>query len=230
MPVAKLDAVAERFGCPVLELWGMTELGGPATSHSPYWPPRHGSIGQPLHGVEIRIAAPDNPRETAAPGQRGELMVRGDLTTSGYWNNEEASREAFQDGWFATGDIAYQDDDGYLYIVDRKKDMILTAGYNVYPAELEQVIAMHPAVAMVAVAGFPDEEKGEIAKAFVVLHRDVTLDEAALLAHCRQNLAAYKVPRAVRFVDDLPKTGTGKIMRRALAALDAQHIQAPINA
>ena len=216
MPLAKLDAVAERFGCPVLELWGMTEVGGPATSHSPYWPAKHGSIGLPLHSVEVRVADLDGQGE-APRGTAGELMIRGALVTSGYWNNEAATQNAFNDGWFATGDIASQDEDGYLYIVDRKKDMILTAGYNVYPAELEQAIAMHPAVAMVAVAGFPDEEKGEIAKAFVVLHDMAAIDEAALLAHCRQHLAAYKVPRAILFVDDLPKTGTGKIMRRALA-------------
>ena len=216
MPVAKIDAVAERFGCPMLELWGMTEVGGPATSHSPYWPARHGSIGLPLPGVEVRIADLERSTE-AARGAAGELMIRGVLVTSGYWDDPAATASAFDDGWLATGDIAYQDEDDYLYIVDRKKDMILTAGYNVYPAELEQVIAMHPAVAMVAVAGFPDEEKGEIAKAFVVLHDKADIDEAALIAHCRQHLAAYKVPRAVLFVDDLPKTGTGKIMRRGLA-------------
>jgi long-chain acyl-CoA synthetase len=118
--------------------------------------------------------------------------------------------------WLATGDIARADSDGYLCVIDRKKDLIITAGYNIYPAELEQVIAMHPAVAMVAVASVRDEEKGELAKAFVVRHAGVSLNEAELLAHCRNHLAAYKVPRLVAFVDDLPKTSTGKILRRAL--------------
>jgi long-chain acyl-CoA synthetase len=225
MPVAKLDAVVKRFGCPILELWGMTEVAGPATSHSPYWPARHGSIGLPLHGVDLRIRDPEGHGE-AASGVRGELLIRGDLVTSGYWNNAAATAGAFDVGWFATGDIAYRDEDGFFYIVDRKKDVILTAGYNVYPAELEQVIAMHPAVAMVAVAGFPHDEKGEIAKAFVVLHTDAFVSEADLVAHCRKHLAAYKVPRAIRFVDDLPRTGTGKILRRELAALDTLPIQA----
>ena len=143
-------------------------------------------------------------------------MVRGPLVTRRYWNDPQASAAAITDGWLATGDIGRIDDAGYVWIVDRKKDMILTAGYNVYPAELEQVIAMLPAVSMVAVVGVPDEEKGEIAQAFVVLHRDATLNETALMAHCRCHLAAYKIPRVVRFVDDLPKTSTGKIMRRAL--------------
>jgi long-chain acyl-CoA synthetase len=217
MPRAKIDAAAKRFGCPMLELWGMTEVGGPATSHSPYWPAKHGSIGFPMPGIDVWIAPGDG--DASRSGVAGELMVRGTMVSPGYWQNDAATAEAFRDGWLATGDIAYQDDDGYLFIVDRKKDMILTAGYNVYPAELEQVIAMHPQVAMVAVAGFPDEEKGEIAKAFVVLRSSADIDEAALVAFCRQHLAAYKVPRAVHFVDDLPKTGTGKIMRRALAEL-----------
>lgn len=215
MPVAKFNQIVERFGCPLLELWGMTEVGGPATTHSPYWPPRPGSIGLPLPGTEIRIADLEDATRDA-DGGAGELMVRGTLVTSGYWDSPEGTAAAFADGWLATGDVATQDSDGYLYIVDRKKEMILTAGYNVYPAEIEQVIAMLPGVSMVAVAGFPDDEKGEIARAFVVLVPGVELAEAELMVHCRSHLAAYKVPRAVFFVEDLPKTGTGKIMRRAL--------------
>lgn len=210
MPVAKLDAVAKRFGCPLLELWGMTEVSGPATSHSPWWPARHGSIGLPFPGVEVRLALQD---EHGA----GELMVRGPLVMSGYWNNPSATADALDgEGWLATGDVGRMDDGGYLYIVDRKKDMILTAGYNVYPAELEQAIASYADVAMVAVTGRADEEKGEVAEAFIVLHRGAEPDAAAILAHCRARLATYKLPRAMHFVDDLPKTGTGKIMRRAL--------------
>lgn len=218
MPVAKLDAVAMRFGCPLLELWGMTELSGPATSHSPYWPRRHGSIGLPFPGTEVRLRDLGDPSRDAAPGEAGELTVRGPLVTQGYWNRPEATAEAIDTaGWLATGDIATRDAHGYLHIIDRKKDMILTAGYNVYPAELERVIAMHGDVAMVAVAGFPDEEKGELAHAFVVRRAGSALTADALLAHCRQHLAAYKVPRGIHFVDDLPKTSSGKIMRRALA-------------
>ena len=230
MPLAKIEAAAARFGCPMLELWGMTEVAGPATSHSPYWPPRYGSIGLPFPGVAMRAAHPDDPARDAAPGEAGELMVRGPLVTSRYWNNPEASAAALDDGWLATGDIGRIDADGYIWIVDRKKDLILTAGYNVYPAELEQVIAMLPGVSMVAVVGVPDEEKGEIAHAFVVLHRDTILDSAEVMAHCRHHLAAYKVPRALHFVDDLPKTSTGKIMRRALRdglAAEAQGVIVP---
>ncbi|MGN6358527.1 MAG: AMP-binding protein [Novosphingobium sp.] len=217
IPAAKLEAIVRRFGCPALELWGMTELGGPATTHSPYWPARHGSIGLPFPGMEARIADPDDPGRDAANGRAGELMVRGPLVMQGYWNRSEATAEAIDaDGWLATGDVAIRDGDGYLFIVDRKKDMILTAGYNIYPAELEQVIAQHPAVAMAAVAGIPDDEKGEVPVAHIVLLPRVETDAGEILAHCRARLAAYKVPRVIHFVEDLPKTSTGKIMRREL--------------
>ncbi len=218
MPLAKIEAAAARFGCPMLELWGMTEVAGPATSHSPYWPPRYGSIGLPFPGVDVRAAHADDAQRDAASGEAGELMVRGPLVTRRYWNNPAATALAITQGWLATGDIGRIDEDGYIWIVDRKKDMILTAGYNVYPAEVETVIAMLPAVSMVAVVGEPDEEKGEIAHAFIVLHRGAALGEAEILAHCRHHLASYKVPRRLHLVDDLPKTSTGKIMRRALRA------------
>lgn len=217
IPSAKLEAIVGRFGCPALELWGMTELGGPATTHSPYWPARHSSIGRPFPGMEARIADPDCPGADLPDGQPGELMVRGPLVMRGYWNRPEATADAIDaDGWLATGDVAIRDGEGYLNIVDRKKDMILTAGYNIYPAELEQVIAQHPAVAMVAVAGIPDEEKGEVPVAHIVLLSDAKADAAEIAAHCRARLASYKVPRVIQFVDDLPKTSTGKIMRREL--------------
>lgn len=218
MPTASILEVEHRFGCPLLELWGMTELAGPATSHSPYWPAHHGSIGLPFPGTEVRIADMEDASQLASAGAAGELQVRGSLVTMGYWNNPEATKAAFdQEGWFATGDIATQDEDGYLTIVDRRKDMIITAGYNIYPAELEQVIAGHPSVAMVAVAPVADAEKGELAKAYIVLRPGQVSTEAEIAAHCREHLASYKVPRLIAFVDDLPKTSTGKIMRRALA-------------
>jgi long-chain acyl-CoA synthetase len=139
----------------------------------------------------------------------------------GYFGNEAATRETIEpDGWLHTGDLAQMDADGYIFIVDRKKDMLLTGGFNVYPAEIERVIAQHPAVAMVAVGSQPDELKGEIAKAYIVLRTGAEAAEADILAFCRQHLAAYKLPRAIQFVPDLPKTSTGKIMRRLLRTLD----------
>lgn len=223
MPVASIEEVESRFGCPLLELWGMTELAGPATSHSPYWPARHGSIGLPFPGMEARIAPLEADGKQPPGGEPGELQVRGSLVTSGYWNNPAATAAALDaDGWFSTGDVAVADKSGYLTIVDRRKDMIITAGYNVYPAELEQVIARHEAVAMVAVAAVPDAGKGELPKAYIVLRPGRQASEAEIIGHCRQHLAAYKAPRLVAFVDDLPKTSTGKIMRRALADMTGQ--------
>lgn len=217
MPTASIEEVESRFGCPLLELWGMTEVAGPAISHSPYWPAHHGSIGLPFPGMEVRIADLEQPDREAPAGTAGELRVRGPLVTRGYWRNPAATADLLDaDGWLATGDVAVRDSGGYLRIVDRRKDMIITAGYNIYPAELEQVLARHPAVAMVAVAPVPDAEKGELAKAYIVLRPGVATDAAAIEAHCRQHLAAYKVPRLYAFVTDLPKTSTGKILRRAL--------------
>ena len=143
--------------------------------------------------------------------------MRGPLVTRGYWGDAEATSNAFRPGgWFATGDVAHTDGDGYVTVVDRRKDMILTSGYNVYPAEIERVLSMHAAVAMAAVAGVPDEEKGEIAVAHVVLRPRAAADADELAQHCRQHLAAYKIPRRISFVTSLPVTSTGKIMRRAL--------------
>jgi long-chain acyl-CoA synthetase len=222
MPVAKMREVEARFGCPLIELWGMTEIAGLGTTHPYYGPNRHGSIGVALPYVECRIADIANPSKTLAPGEVGELMVRSPIVMQGYFGNTEATRETIEpDGWLHTGDLAHTDADGYIYIVDRKKDMIITGGYNVYPAELERVISQHPAVAMVAVGSQPDELKGEIAKAYIVLKHGTQANEEEILSFCREHLAAYKVPRAVQFVDDLPRTSTGKIMRRMLRTLDA---------
>lgn len=222
IPTAMIERIVERFGCPLLELWGMTEMAGPAISHSPFWPPRHGSIGLPFTGMEVRIADLENAAQMVCPGTIGELCVRGRLVMQGYFNNEAASREVIDpDGWLHTGDLAYQEPDGYVFIVDRRKDMIVTAGYKIYPAELERVLAAHPAVSMVAVGRIQDEAKGELAKAYVVLKPGMTANEVELIDYCRSQLAAYKLPRRVQFVAALPTSGTGKILRRQLAQLDA---------
>lgn len=223
MAVSKMQEVEARFGCPLLELWGMTEVAGLGTTHPFYGVNRHGSIGIGLPYVETRIVATDDADKSPGQDEVGELMVRGPIVMQGYYGNERATREAIEpDGWLHTGDLARLDTEGYIYVVDRKKDMILTAGYNVYPAELERVIATHPAVAMVAVGSQPDELKGEIAKAYIVPKNGVNVNEDSVLAFCREHLAAYKVPRQVQFVTDLPKTSTGKIMRRQLKTLDGQ--------
>jgi len=221
MPVSKMEETQDRFGCPLLEIWGMTEIAGAGTANPFYGQNRLGSIGVPFPFTECRIADIDDPSKTMPDGEDGEFMVRGPIVMKGYFGNEKATREAIEpDGWLHSGDIGRKDADGYYYIVDRKKDMILTAGYNVYPAEIERVVAAHPSVALVAVGGQPDPIKGEAAKAYIVLKSGAAADAAAILAHCRHYLAAYKVPRAIQFVDDVPKTSSGKIMRRELRHLD----------
>jgi long-chain acyl-CoA synthetase len=198
----------------------MTELAGLGTTHALYAPNVHGSIGVALPGIEIRVASFDDPGRTVPAGDPGELMVRGPIVMQGYYGNDAATRETIEpDGWLHTGDVAVADVAGYFRIVDRRKDMIITAGYNVYPAEIERVLAAHPAVAMVAVGPAPDEVKGELARAYVVLRAGASATEAELIDYCRPQLAAYKLPRSVMFVADLPKTSTGKIMRRELRTL-----------
>jgi long-chain acyl-CoA synthetase len=223
MPAAKMAEWEQRSQAPLLELWGMTELGGAGTSNCSYMPNVHGSIGFALPGAEARVAALDDAARTVPDGEPGELMIRGPLVMLGYYGNEQASRAAIEpDGWLHTGDIATRDDEGHYFIVDRRKDLIITGGFNVYPAEIERVVASHPAVAMVAVGSVPDEIHGELARAYVVLRPGATATEAEIIDHCRPHLAAYKRPRSVRFVPDLPKTSTGKVMRRELKTLDDQ--------
>jgi long-chain acyl-CoA synthetase len=222
MPVAKMQEVERRFACPLIELWGMTELAGLGTTFPSNGAHKLGSIGIALPHVEARIADVADPAETMPRGEVGELMIRGPIVMQGYYGNEKATRETIEpDGWMHTGDLATMDEDGAIFIVDRKKDIINTGGFKVFPAEIERVIAAHPSVAMVAVGSQPDEFKGEIAKAYVVLKPGAHGDAEAILSFCREQLAAYKAPRALQFVADLPKTSTGKIMRRELRKLDA---------
>ena len=223
MPVSKMEEAQDRYGCPLLEIWGMTEIAGGGTLHPFYGENRLGSIGLPIAGAECRIADVADAAKTLPDGETGELVLRGPILMQGYFGNERATKETIEpDGWLHSGDIARRDQDGYYYIVDRKKDMIITAGFKVYPAEIERALASHPSVAMVAVGSQSDALKGEVAKAYVVLRVGAVGDADALMAHCREQLAAYKVPRAIQFVADLPKTSTGKILRRELKKLDEQ--------
>ncbi|NIY70785.1 class I adenylate-forming enzyme family protein [Streptomyces malaysiensis] len=204
-------------GAPLIELWGMTEISGLGTTHVVHAPPVPGSVGVSLPGVEVRIADLSDVTKEAPRGEAGELMVRGPLVMLGYHNNPEATAEVIQpDGWLRTGDIALMTGTGHVFVVDRRKDMIITGGYNVYPAEIERVLAGHPAVAMVAAGPVPDAVKGELACAYVILAEGAEATEEELIAFAGESLAAYKRPRLIRFVDDLPRNSTGKIMRREL--------------
>lgn len=223
MPVAKSEEWTSKVGIPMLELWGMTELAGPGIMQHSYGENRLGAAGIEMPYFRAKIVDPEDVSRDLPNGEVGELMVSGSFVMMGYFGNEEATKEAIEpDGWMHSGDLAKMDDDGYIFMVDRKKDMILTAGYNIYPAEIERVIAGHPAVAMVGVGGKADAEKGEIAKAYVVLKPDAQATPDDIRKHCREHLAAYKVPREVQIVADLPTTSTGKILRRELHTLDGE--------
>ncbi|MEU3163087.1 AMP-binding protein [Streptosporangium sp. NPDC006930] len=217
MSAESIRSWERRAGAPLLELWGMTEISGLGATHSPYATNVHGSIGVALPGIELRVA--NTHGDEVPTGEHGELHVRGPIVMQGYFGNPEATAEVLLDsGWLRTGDIAYRDASGHYFVVDRVKDVIITGGYNVYPAEVERVIASHPDVSLVAVGREFDAVKGELAVAYVVPRGDAEIDEAALIDYCRPHLAAYKLPRRVVRVSTLPMTSTGKIMRRSLGA------------
>ena len=221
MPVATMAAVEKEFKVPLIELWGMTEIAGLGATFPLFGPNKHGSIGCAIPYCELKIVDVDDCSKQMNTGEVGELMVKGPITMMGYFGDEQKTRETLEpDGWLHSGDLAKIDQDGCVYIVDRKKDMIITGGYNVYPAEIERVLAANQKVALAAVGKQNDELKGEIAKAYIVLKEGEDATEDEIIAFCREELAAYKCPRKVQFVNDVPKTSTGKIMRRELTTLD----------
>lgn len=176
-----------------------------------------GSVGLPCLGIEVEVH--DEAGAVCAAGVPGEVVLRGPKVAIGYWNDAEASARAFRDGWFHTGDVGYMDDEGYLYLVDRLKDMIISGGENIASAEIERVLYEHPDVAEAAAIGRPDERWGEVPIAYVVLTPNSTVDSAALIAHCAERLAKYKVPRDVLFISELPRNPSGKILKRELRAV-----------
>jgi long-chain acyl-CoA synthetase len=174
----------------------------------------NGKVGLPVPSTEISIRGDDG--KEVRRGQPGEICVKGPQVMQGYWQNEEATAEAIDDnGFFRTGDIGTLDKDGFLEIVDRKKDMILVSGFNVYPNEIEDVVSLHSGVVEAACVSVPDKKTGEGVKLFVV-KSDQSLTEKEIIAHCKENLTAYKVPKQIEFIDELPKTNVGKVLRRAL--------------
>lgn len=215
--MALTEAVAKEWhritGCAVSEGYGLTET-SPVVTSNPGYAQQLGTIGLPLPLTEVRVVSDEG--EVQDFNQPGELCIRGPQVMQGYWQRPEATAEVInEDGWFATGDVAVIQPDGYLRIVDRKKDMIVVSGFNVYPNELEDVLASHPGVLECAAVGVPDATSGEVVKMFVV-RKDPALTEADVTAYCREHLTAYKVPKRVEFREDLPKTNVGKILRREL--------------
>jgi long-chain acyl-CoA synthetase len=214
LPVEIHRRFAERFGLSILEGYGLSETSPVATFNRPDVEPRAGSVGLPIWGVSVKLV---DPRGTEVTGDGvGEIAVRGHNVMKGYYRRPEATAEVLRDGWFHTGDIGRRDAEGYYYIVDRTKDMIIRGGFNVYPRELEEVLLTHPAVSLVAVVGVPHDSHGEEVKAYVVRRAGAEITEAELVAWCRDNMAGHKYPRLVEFRDSLPMTATGKILKREL--------------
>ena len=212
--------VAERFerfsGGRLVEGYGLTESSPVAIANPIYGKRKAGTIGMPLPDTVARVADPADPARTLPVGEAGELAIAGPQVMLGYWNRPEETAEVLRDGWLLTGDMAVMDEEGYFAIVDRKKDLIIAGGYNVYPREVEEVLFEHPKILEVAVSGVPDAYRGEIVKAFVVLRTGEQATTEEIREFAKARLAAYKVPRAVEFRDELPKTLIGKVLRRAL--------------
>ena len=217
LPVEVLKNFEERFKVPILEGYGLSETSPAITFNHLGRERKPGSVGQPVWGIEIKVVD-ENDQEVKIK-DTGEIIVRGHAVMKGYYNNPEGTKDALKGGWFYTGDIGYYDEDGYLYIVDRIKDMIIRGGYNVYPRELEEALIKHPAVSLVAVIGIPHDEWGEEIKACIVLKDGVTCSKEDIINFAKSNIAAYKYPRIVDFYDSLPLNATGKILKTELRNL-----------
>jgi len=219
IPGEVVRAFEEKFpGCVVLEGYGLSESSSTTTFNINAQQRKVLSIGKPIWGVSVQVVDESDKPLPAGEEHVGELVIRGHNIMKGYYKNPEATAEAFKNGWFHTGDLGYADDDGFLYIVDRKKDLVIRGGYNVYPREVEEVLYEHPAVAEAAVIGRPDPKLGEEVVAFVALTPGASAQAQELVDFAKERLAAYKYPREVRIVDELPKGATGKILKKELRA------------
>ena len=215
MPVEVMTAFDKKYGVNIIEGYGLSETSPVASFNTLDAPKKPGSIGRPIWGIEFKLTD-DQGRTIEGAGIPGEICVRGHNIMKGYYKKPEANAESIKDGWFTTGDVAQRDEDGYYFIVDRKKDMIIRGGFNVYPREIEEVLYAHPAVLEAAVLGIPHESHGEEVRAVIALKPGQNVTAEEIIAYCKERLAAYKYPRVVDFLPTLPKTATGKILKREL--------------
>jgi long-chain acyl-CoA synthetase len=222
LPVEVLQRFEAVTGAKIIEGYGLSESSPVATCNPLKGERKAGSIGLPVSDTDIRLVDKDDGVTQVKPGEAGEILIKGPQVMRGYWNRPEESAKSLQDGWLYTGDIAWQDPDGYLTIVDRKKDMIITGGFNIFPREVEEVLYEHPKVLEAAVIGVPDPRSGERLKAYVVLKAGETATTEEILAFCRDKLTAYKVPKTLEFRQELPKNNVGKLLRRILREEDAR--------
>jgi long-chain acyl-CoA synthetase len=211
MPVEVMKAFEEKFNVSILEGYGLSETSPVATFNRMDRVRKPGSVGLPVWGVEVRIV--DEMDKEVAAGDLGEIVMRGHNVMKGYYGKPDATADAFRNGWFHTGDIGRIDEDGYIYIVDRVKDMIIRGGFNVYPREVEEVLMSHPAISLAAVIGIPSDQYGEEVKAFVVPKAGAEINPEEIIAWSKENMAGYKYPRLVELRDTLPMNATGKILK-----------------
>ena len=214
LPVKVLQDFEETFGTTIVEGYGLTECCGASTINPLQGKKKPGSIGKPLPGIEVEIH--DDEGNPVPQGEQGEIVVKGPVVMLGYYNLPEETAKTIVNEWLKTGDIGYQDEEGYLYVVDRKKELIISGGFNIYPREIEEFLNSHPAVRETAVIGVEDSKYGEVCQAFVTLIKNAETTESELMEYCNQNLAAYKVPRQIKIRESLPKSLSGKVIKKEL--------------
>jgi long-chain acyl-CoA synthetase len=221
MPVELIEKVQD-MGIYFSEGYGLSESTSLGISNPIFGMKKVGSIGIPFPDNDVRLVDVGNGTEDVKPGDPGEIIMKGPLIMKEYWNNPEETKGQLVDGWLHTGDIGQADEDGYLFIVDRKKDMIIAGGFNIYPREIDEILYQHPKVAEAVTVGIPDEYRGETVKAFIVLKSGQTATDKEIIDFCKTKLTAYKVPKLIEFRDSLPKSAVGKILRKILRQEEAQ--------
>ncbi len=215
MPVELIDQ-ARDMGIQYSEGWGMSETTSLGIANPILGLKKEGGIGIPFPDTDVRLVDVEDGVEEVPQGERGEIIIKSPLLMKEYWNNPEETAGQLKDGWLHTGDIAYRDEDDYFFIVDRKKDMIIAGGYNIYPREIDEVLYQHPKIADAVAVGIPDEYRGETVKAYVVPKNGETITEKEIVEFCKDKLAAYKRPKIVEIRNELPKSMVGKILRKVL--------------
>lgn len=222
LAVETLKEWEERVGAQIIEVFGMTEMS--PVSHANPWGGKckAGSVGVPFPDTDCKIVDVETGEKEMPQGESGEILLKGPQMMQGYYQKPEETAEALKGGWFHTGDIGYMDEEGYLFIVDRKKDMIIASGFNIYPRDVDEVLFEHPKIQEACTIGVPDAYRGETVKVFIVTKDGETLTEEEVIAHCKEKLAPYKVPKLVEFMDDLPKSAIGKVLRRKLKEMEKE--------
>ena len=222
LPVDLINKFEELSGSQICEAYGLTEA-SPCVTVNPFKGlTKPGSVGIPLPDTEIKLVNPEDGITEIPQGGEGEILVRGPQVMKGYFNRPDETAIALKDGWLHTGDVGWLDEDGFLYIVDRIKDMIIASGYNIYPNEIDQVLFGHPKILEACVVGVPHEYRGETVKAFIVVKQGAVLTEQEVLEYCNANLAKYKIPKIIEFIDELPKSAVGKILRKELRRMELE--------